>query len=124
MYTGIFFALAILARYEYIIVLLPVIFLIFHISTKPFRRLLQILFPAGLVLALAVLFLFPLQSTMAAIAEQLQELLLITGIMAVIFGLGLKLFAKLYKFLFLCLLLITIILFFTSGIVWTVIQHH
>lgn len=83
--TGLFFALTVITRYEYIIIIFPLCFLLFHQSQRPWEKLLSIL--AGTIVTIAVIAtqLFPLQSTLLVILQQLQSMLITTGVVLIIF---------------------------------------
>lgn len=74
--TGLLFGAAVLTRYEYIVILVPLIFLVWFISPKPFIRLINILLAFVSLIALCFFTLFPIVSTFAIIGKQISDLLL------------------------------------------------
>lgn len=89
MITGAILAMAVLFRFEYLLLTAPLVFLIFQYHTKPFRNILHILITAILVLTLFAGFLFPLKDAIEIIWVQnrLQLNLFILSLAAVpLFG--------------------------------------
>jgi len=72
--TGVIFSLAILTRYEYVITILPVCFILFQMAKNPWRKISGILSGALLSGAFIALQLFPIQASFSAISLQLQDM--------------------------------------------------
>ena len=83
--TGMLFAFAVMSRYEYFIVLLPVIYLTFQTNPKPFLRLSSMLSGLILTLLIVVVQLFPLDSVFSVIIDQQQDLAKLVGILIILF---------------------------------------
>jgi|GEM_PF-3269228 len=83
--TGMLFAIAVMARYEYIILILSVIFLTVRKSPHPLRRLIYMVSALLLTLSFVMIQLFPLDSVLSVITEQLQDMLKLTGILIALF---------------------------------------
>jgi 4-amino-4-deoxy-L-arabinose transferase-like glycosyltransferase len=94
---GILFSLAVMARYEYLIILLPVILLIMQCSPQPFKRILNISAAFLVCLVLFGLALFPLDSVIFVILNQLKDLLLLIGIGVAVFVFSILLYYFLPK---------------------------
>lgn len=73
--TGILFAGAIMTRYEYVILLFPIIFLTVQKSNNPFIQLANILFSSVTMVTILLMLLFPLNSLWEIILLQLNALL-------------------------------------------------
>lgn len=83
--TGFLFSCAVITRYEYAILLLPVIFLLFRQSPQPMVRFITIVSTLFLTLAFIGVMLFPLDSLFAVIGSQLTDVLLIVVILIIFF---------------------------------------
>jgi len=83
--TGILFCGAVLTRYEYIIMLFPVIFLVIKLSPHPFRYLTNLIATFFLGLVTIGIILYPWQSTLYVIIEQSQNLLQRIGLIVILF---------------------------------------
>ncbi len=83
--TGTLLACAILARYEYIILLIPISLLIFSLSPAPVTKLLNIGVSLVFVLSLVFTQLFPVQSTITAMTQQVNSFLWLGGLILLIF---------------------------------------
>lgn len=82
--TGLFFAVAVMTRYEYALLIIPVIIFIFAKSPQPYTYL-RNFFMSFLGTILFMFFtLFPIQSIFPIIFTQHQELLLVAGILIVL----------------------------------------
>lgn len=74
--VGVLFALAVLTRYEYFVIFLPVIFLTFTRSPFPYRYLCNIFSSFIFVLVLVGYLIFPVNSVISIVLNQTQDLLL------------------------------------------------
>ncbi len=83
--TGILFVCAVMTRYEYLIVLLPIIFLIFRTSKQPILRLSYLISAFVLTFTFVVVQLLPLDSVWSVIMEQQQDMMKLTGIIVALF---------------------------------------
>jgi len=93
--TGFLFAVAILTRYEYAIIILPVVYLIRSHSTKTYNLLLNITIGLITTLAIAGYALYPWQSVLPIVFVQLKDLLVIVSVIVIIFIFFMLLFKKL-----------------------------
>lgn len=73
--SGCLLAAMILTRYEYAILLVPILFYGVFLHTISFPRLMTIFSAMGLILSLTVTQLFPIQASLSAITHQLPDLL-------------------------------------------------
>jgi 4-amino-4-deoxy-L-arabinose transferase-like glycosyltransferase len=79
--TGLLFAFAVLTRYEYIVVIVPLIFFIFFCATRPLVRLLNIFLGFLVPIILVFFSLFPIHSTIAIIWKELPDQLVRLSLM-------------------------------------------
>ncbi|MBW3538342.1 glycosyltransferase family 39 protein [Candidatus Parcubacteria bacterium] len=87
--TGLLLAAAILARYEYAVVIIPITYLIVKKSPQPWVRLVNIAAMAVFVLALAVSWLFPVPALGAALAAEAARRTAFIAIMVALVAAGL-----------------------------------
>ncbi|MDP3941943.1 MAG: glycosyltransferase family 39 protein [bacterium] len=114
--TGFLLTLAIFARYEYAIILLPLLLLLLKQSQYPAWRIINILAVFLLTSLLVVTQLFPIASVVTIIFTQLHDLLLRGGEIAAVFivcALTLTFFPRHYR------VIVTKILYkLTIGLLW------
>lgn len=83
MLSGILFAFACMTRYEYFVIILPVIMLIFFNCKQRLIKIITILTTFFLMTGIIIQQLFPIPSTFTVIASQLQDMLF-KGVMLLI----------------------------------------
>ncbi len=118
--TGFLFCLAVLARYEYLIIALPVIFYIFKHSPQPMKYVVTVFIAMVIGLLITGFLLFPVNSVILVLFSQLSDLLIkITvaiGIIALCYlvyrFLPIRYKAKIATFLPIVLSIIFVVLFF------------
>jgi hypothetical protein len=82
--SGVLYALALLTRFEYSLMLLPIMYLALRTYPNPIHRLCTIFVTAGIVVTAVFVRLFPIASLFAIIVDQLSDVIfrgvLITGV--------------------------------------------
>lgn len=84
--TGMLFTIAILTRYEYAIIVVPMIYLLFAYALRPKIKIFTILLAAFLSLTTIIFTYYPWQSVFGVVFNQLTALMIRAGIIAAVFA--------------------------------------